>query len=592
MVVEAEAPAVKESAAAARRRRKKAAQQKESNKNRGGATTAVRKNKKKKNNYWDKKQYGDNYAYSGWTGGRGKSYSTSTSKNGTNSAATGPHAPTSSTAWSTEHQSQAEPMQNKPPQFANVQADDHCETPKVAYEDVAGLLDAYVDWRNSSTMRRATSENACSPSLAGDNCSSSSSTSSSSKPSTQKLTRAGLRLYDPYFCTGKMKTHLANLGFHDVYNEPVNCYSQWKEETTRKSLIDSFDVLITNPPYSGDHLLKLLDFCRKKCKVAPAKAAEAAAVVPPSSATRGPPEQSEGANKKRTTAEILDNESQPLQENVGTTSVKNTSEDGDAHPPLLPYNGKLFLLCLPNHYYIKYANLCREMRYVVPSTRYSYARYFGSSAKTAPFSSLWYVFADQAFFDFLDDRMLNQPLRKPPSTVPFAKAQPTAGPTSGGTSSAAATMSFAEQLLMADNEEDADAGEKEDGKSIPRCGQNCASMSFQLVTADKIPDLWKCDEDPTKKYVKKEKNSKGLQVFAKCGQTLGNCKHTRGVELNNSTAESLPPGALQKEEKQARMTKEKGAVTVTDDKEAPLVAAENTGDSAKKKKKKRKVVGS
>jgi hypothetical protein len=99
-----------------------------------------------------------------------------------------------------------------------VDDDDHCESPLQAYEDIAPILDAIKE------------------SLGYDH-------------------RSQLRIYDPYFCEGVMKGHLASLGFTDVYNELEDFYARVASKTCPE-----YDVLITNPPYSGDHPSKLMDF--------------------------------------------------------------------------------------------------------------------------------------------------------------------------------------------------------------------------------------------------------------------------------------------------------------------------------------------
>lgn len=85
---------------------------------------------------------------------------------------------------------------------------DHCETPLKAYEDIAPVL----KW-------------------------------------------LGGKLYDPYYCAGGAKIRLAQLGFA-LHHKNVDCYKTWDK-------VD-FDVLITNPPYSGDHLERLASFCENR----------------------------------------------------------------------------------------------------------------------------------------------------------------------------------------------------------------------------------------------------------------------------------------------------------------------------------------
>jgi len=210
------------------------------------------------------------------------------------------------------------PSKGPPTVFQNVTPEDHCETPRVAYEDIVPLLDQFIKVHN----------------IAG---------------------RAALRIYDPYFCTGKMKSHFSHFGFHDVYNEPVDCYKAWADgipgrtapavgddDRKQKHIGDSFDVLVTNPPYSGDHLLRLLNFCKKNLSDPPPHVAKFA-----------------------------------------------TASD------LAPRRKKLCLLNVPNWVYTKYANLCRGCFFVLPSERYAYEAPGGNQGakrrNTAPFPSFWYV---------------------------------------------------------------------------------------------------------------------------------------------------------------------------------------------------------
>ena len=62
---------------------------------------------------------------------------------------------------------------------------------------------------------------------------------------------------DPFFCAGTMKTHLASLGFTSVRNENVDAYESFKTPP-------DYDVLITNPPFSGNHVEKLMAFCKSQ----------------------------------------------------------------------------------------------------------------------------------------------------------------------------------------------------------------------------------------------------------------------------------------------------------------------------------------
>ncbi|GMH72515.1 hypothetical protein TrST_g9850 [Triparma strigata] len=92
-----------------------------------------------------------------------------------------------------------------------VDSSDHCETPQIAYEHIKPLLDHL-----------------------------------SSKSSTS------LKIYDPYFCSGSVKSSLSSIGYPHCHNVKEDCYSVWSCSADPES-----DVIITNPPYSDDHVEKL-----------------------------------------------------------------------------------------------------------------------------------------------------------------------------------------------------------------------------------------------------------------------------------------------------------------------------------------------
>lgn len=94
--------------------------------------------------------------------------------------------------------------------------DDHCESPLEAYEDIAALL----------------------------------------KRLEQLCRSQSFTVYDPYYCNGSVVRHLHQLGFDSVYNRKEDCYERWK--STPSGI--QFDVLVTNPPYSGDHIQRLIEY--------------------------------------------------------------------------------------------------------------------------------------------------------------------------------------------------------------------------------------------------------------------------------------------------------------------------------------------
>ena len=96
-------------------------------------------------------------------------------------------------------------------------ATDHAETPAAAYSDIEPLLTDYA-------------------AILGKR-------------------KKDLQIYDPYYCAGAVKRHLREKGFSSVYNEPEDFYKTIKEHK-----VPVHDVIVTNPPFSGDHIARLFDF--------------------------------------------------------------------------------------------------------------------------------------------------------------------------------------------------------------------------------------------------------------------------------------------------------------------------------------------
>jgi len=92
--------------------------------------------------------------------------------------------------------------------------DDHCESPLQAYQDILPFLKSVGN---------------------------------------QKLPK-DVRIYDPYYCNGAVRRNLDSIGFPNVYNQKEDCYKVW----STPGRYPSFDILITNPPYSADHMEKLM----------------------------------------------------------------------------------------------------------------------------------------------------------------------------------------------------------------------------------------------------------------------------------------------------------------------------------------------
>ena len=105
---------------------------------------------------------------------------------------------------------------------------DHFETPAKAYEDIGGAL------RDLEQRLQ--------------------------KESGDKGRR--LRIYDPYYCRGGVVKHLGACGFTSVHNKNEDCYAS----TAWKTHAADFDVVVTNPPYSGDHKERCVRWLRETGK--------------------------------------------------------------------------------------------------------------------------------------------------------------------------------------------------------------------------------------------------------------------------------------------------------------------------------------
>jgi hypothetical protein len=75
-----------------------------------------------------------------------------------------------------------------------------------------------------------------------------------------RRSKAELQLWDPYFCEGSVKAHLARLGFTSVHNENEDAYARMAAGPP------PHDVLVSNPPFSGDHMKRVVSFCVRSGK--------------------------------------------------------------------------------------------------------------------------------------------------------------------------------------------------------------------------------------------------------------------------------------------------------------------------------------
>jgi hypothetical protein len=66
----------------------------------------------------------------------------------------------------------------------------------------------------------------------------------------------GKTLYDPYYCNGRAKRLLHEIGYDQVVHEKRDFYADVKNGT-----VPAYDIFITNPPYSDEHKSKCIEYC-------------------------------------------------------------------------------------------------------------------------------------------------------------------------------------------------------------------------------------------------------------------------------------------------------------------------------------------
>jgi hypothetical protein len=114
---------------------------------------------------------------------------------------------------------------------------DHFETPLIAYRDLLVLIRSLFSASCKSSFNEGTK-------ITDTN-------NHSSKGSWQQAV-----VYDPYYCEGRTKTILTDLGFTNVVHEKRDFYKDINDKS-----VPTHDVLVTNPPYSDQHKEKCLQYC-------------------------------------------------------------------------------------------------------------------------------------------------------------------------------------------------------------------------------------------------------------------------------------------------------------------------------------------
>jgi hypothetical protein len=127
---------------------------------------------------------------------------------------------------------------------------DHFETPLKAYEDILPLLDLVAPTSNKKEDRSINGRTVC-------------------------TTREHHVLYDPYYCNGRTKILLKQLGFSSAINEERDFYKDILDETC-----PPHHTFITNPPYSADHKKQCIQYALQGLRRNRSKSSETCCLRP------------------------------------------------------------------------------------------------------------------------------------------------------------------------------------------------------------------------------------------------------------------------------------------------------------------------
>lgn len=128
---------------------------------------------------------------------------------------------------------------------------DHFETPARAYDDIFPLLEYIMAKRKKGR-----------------------SVNKKSHEQRKKKQKIGneTTIYDPYYCTGLATVHLRGIFQRHKSKTiaPSNIHIQHEKRDfyrdVRENSVPEFDILVTNPPYSGNHKERCLEFAVKQLK--------------------------------------------------------------------------------------------------------------------------------------------------------------------------------------------------------------------------------------------------------------------------------------------------------------------------------------
>eukprot|EP01032_Pedospumella_encystans_P008066 gene8066-9613_t len=243
----------------------------------------------------------------------------------------------------------------KPSSLWNFAVDynDHFETPPIAYKDLSPVLEAVAKCVGKTT--------------------------------------AELAVYDPYWCEGSMVSHMRELGFENVINRNRDFYMDIKKKN-----IPGYDILVTNPPYSGEHKVNLLKFLSTHTA-------------------------SNSASNNRNSS-VANNTSE---KSTAAAENKNTNNADKLKPTTLPFALLLPVYTATKSYWKDFVHaqslLGKNCFYILPPDYYEYSHPEGTGKDIPPFYSAWFL----GGFSTDQKNSIIQSLRtKPRTAIPTKPTNP------------------------------------------------------------------------------------------------------------------------------------------------------------------------
>ena len=127
---------------------------------------------------------------------------------------------------------------------------DHFETPARAYEDIFPLMEYILAGKQKHDSKKM-------PAIA--------------EPQHKQGRTSEKVIYDPYYCAGRAAT-LLNGVFQRAKistSTPIRIQHEKRDfyRDIKQNTVPQYDILVTNPPYSGDHKERCLDFAVSQLKI-------------------------------------------------------------------------------------------------------------------------------------------------------------------------------------------------------------------------------------------------------------------------------------------------------------------------------------